>query len=133
MTLHVTLSWIMFTPTTGVTMRNGKTRDLGYKRPLGHQVCVQDLGLCSGLIKFYSYNIQCFEQRKRGSQDVNARSLIQGFKMRVVLWFSSFFFFLSLATHIQRLRERLIESCVAYLPSKSQNSQENNTFKIHKE
>ena len=92
------------------------------------KVCVPDPGLCTGLITFYLYSIQCFEQTKRGSQNAYARSLIQVVK---VCWGGCIVvIFLSLATYIQRQRESLIESCVAYLLCKSQNSQERNAPKI---
>ena len=59
------------------------------------KVCVPDPGLCTGLITFYLYSIQCFEQTKRGSQNAYARSLIQVVK---VCWggvYYSYFFVIS--------------------------------------
>ena len=42
----------MFMPTMGITMINGKTRDLGYNGPLSNKRCVPDPGLCIELLNF---------------------------------------------------------------------------------
>lgn len=51
----------VFTLTMGVTVGNGKIRDLVSTDLWVTQVCVPDPGLCTGLLKFYLYTIKCFE------------------------------------------------------------------------